>query len=97
MTPNEIETRARRMLNAVGSNFWSSAEIIEDYLYAAASEMALETRCIENRYTTTSVASQQEYDRPTRMISIKRVEYAGNKLKPITFQKKNSLFYSVIH
>lgn len=84
MTPSEIETAARRLLNAVGSTFWSSAEIIGDHLYMAALEMATETHCIENRYTTTSVASQQEYATPSRMVSVKRVTYGGQKLKPIT-------------
>jgi len=91
MTPIQIETIARRMLNAEGSNFWSQAEIIEDYLYMAALEMAQETMCIENRYTTTSVASQQEYATPSRMLAIKRVEYDGQKLMPIDFQKLDSI------
>lgn len=84
MTPSEVETAARRLLNAVGSQFWSSEEIIGDYLYMSALEMATETHCIENRYTTTSVASQQEYAVPSRMIAVKRVTWDGNKLKPIT-------------
>tara|TARA_R110000751_G_scaffold23464_1_gene64911 strand:- start:565 stop:1227 length:663 start_codon:yes stop_codon:yes gene_type:complete len=91
MTPTEIETRARRMLNVVGSKFWSSEEIINDYLYAAATEMALETLCIENRYTTTSVADQQEYAAPTRMLSIKRITYDGQKLKPMDFQRIDAI------
>jgi len=91
MTPAQIETIARRMLNAEGSNFWSQQEIIEDYLYMAALEMAQESMCIENRYTTTSVASQQEYATPSRMIAIKRVEYDGQKLMPIDFQKLDSI------
>jgi hypothetical protein len=91
MTPSEIETAARRMLNAAGSSFWSSDEIIGDYLYMAALEMASETFCIENRYTTTSVASQQEYATPTRALAIKRVEYDGEKLKPISFQQLDSI------
>jgi len=91
MTPAQIETIARRMLNAEGSNFWSQAEIIEDYLYMSALEMAQETFCIENRYTTVSVASQQEYATPSRMLAIKRVEYAGQKLMPIDFQKLDSI------
>ncbi len=91
MTPIKIETIARRMLNATGSNFWSQTEIIEDYLYMAALEMAQETFCIENRYSTTSVADQQEYATPSRMIGVKRVEYAGAKLKPIDFQRLDSI------
>lgn len=91
MTPSEIETAARRMLNAHGSSFWSSDEIIGNYLYMAAMELAGETFCIENRYTTTSVASQQEYAIPTRALAVKRVEYDGQKLRPISFQQLDSI------
>lgn len=91
MTPSEIETAARRMLNASGSNFWSSDEIIGDYLYMAALEMANETFCIENRYTTTSVADQQEYAVPSRMLAVKRVEFDSEKLRPISFQELDSI------
>ena len=58
MTPLEIEEYARHRLNADSSSFWSSAEIIENYLYNCASELAVETLCLENRYTTDSVADQ---------------------------------------
>lgn len=94
MTPSEIETAARRMLNAVGSSFWSSDEIIQNYLYMAALELAGETFCIENRYTTTTVADQQEYAYPGRLLAIKRLNYTGSssgKLKPISFQKLDSI------
>jgi hypothetical protein len=91
MTPSEIETAARRMLNAAGSSFWSSDEIIGDYLYMAAMEMASETFCIENRYSTTSVSSQEEYAKPTRSLAIKRVTYDGEKLKPISAQQRDSI------
>ena len=84
MTPTEIETAARRMLNAVGSKFWSSEEIIQNYLYMAALEMAQETFCIQNRYTQTTVASQTEYAVPARMLAIKRVTYDAQKLRPIS-------------
>jgi len=90
MTPIQVETVARRMLNAESSNFWSQAEIM-DYIYMSALEMAQETFCIENRYTTTSVADQQEYATPSRMLGVKRVEYAGAKLKPIDFQRLDSI------
>jgi hypothetical protein len=91
MTPSEIETAARRMLNAAGDKLWSSAEIIENYLYFAAMEMASETFCIQNRYSTTTVADQQEYAVPTRMLAIKRLTYDSQKLKPISLQKLDSI------
>jgi hypothetical protein len=91
MTPAQIETAARRMMNAEGSQFWSSAEIIGDHLYMAALELATETHCIENRYTTTSVASQTEYALASRAISVKRVEYDSVKLRPISFLQLDSI------
>lgn len=91
MTPTEIEEAARRMLNAVGSSFWSQAEIIQNYLYFSALELAQETFCIQNRYQTPTVANQQEYAVPNKMLAVKRVTYDGEKLKPISFQQLDSI------
>ena len=49
------------------------------------------SKCIENRYTTTSTASTTEYAIPTRAISIKRVEYDSRKLDPIDFRMLDSI------
>ena len=78
-------------MNAEGEDFWSSAEIIENYLYFAITELCNEVKCIQNRYTTTSVASQKEYAVPSRMIAIHRVEYDSQKLQPIDFQRLDSI------
>lgn len=95
MTPTEIETSARRRMNAVGSKFWSSEEIIENYLYEAALEMAQETFCIENRYTQTTVADQQEYAVPSLMLAVKRVTYDGRKkLRPISRLQLDSIDFN---
>ena len=83
MTPTQIETAARRKLNAVGSSFWSSDEIIQDYLYSVLLELAMETECIETIYETSSVASQAEYTKATRSIKIKRITYDGDKLMKV--------------
>lgn len=91
MTPSNIELYARHRLNAVGSKFWTSAEIIEDYLYDACLEIAMKTFCIQNRYTASSVASQQEYTKPTYAMAILRVDYNGSKLKPISFRELDSI------
>jgi hypothetical protein len=97
MSPGEIETAARRLLNAVGATFWSSDEVIGDYLYMAAQEMAAETFCIENRYTTTTVADQQEYATPSRMLAIARITFDGVKLKPISFLQLDSIDLNTSH
>ena len=86
MTPAEIELAARQKYNAVNDTFWSSSEIM-GYIYDACLEMATETHCIENTFTTSTVADQQEYEWPANAISIKRIEVDGLKLVPITFRE----------
>jgi len=54
-------------------------------------EMATETFCIDNRYTTPSVASQAEYSKPSRAFMTKRVEYNGQKLKPIDLRRMDAV------
>jgi hypothetical protein len=90
MNSGEIELAARRMLNAVGSTFWSEAEVF-NYTYMAAMELATNTYCIEKRINTTIVANQQEYDLVDKALAIKRVEYDSQKLMPIDFQKLDSI------
>ena len=91
MTPSEIEEASRRMLNAVGSSFWYSSEILSNYLYMSALEMAEETFCIQNRYSTPSIANQQEYEVPNKMLAVKRITYDSEKLKPISLQQLDSI------
>lgn len=90
MTPSEINTAARQRYNAVGDTFWPDAEIY-DLIYHACLELATEALLIERVFTTSTVASQQEYDFPTNAISIKRITYNGKKLVPITFREDDVL------
>ena len=90
MTPLEIITAARQFHNAVGDDFWSDAELY-NHLYFCSQRLARECLVIENRYTTTSVASQQEYSKPTRSLQIKRVEYDSRKLMPVDFREIDSV------
>lgn len=84
MTPSEIETNARRRLNAVDDSFWSSEEIIEDYIYACELELARRALCVQKTDTSlVSVADQEDYTIPSGVLRIKRVTYDGEKLKPI--------------
>lgn len=91
MTPSQIETAARRRLNAVSDTFWSSDEVIENYLYHACLEMARETRVIESSTTTSAVASQQAYAYPTGVAEIKRITHDGKPLALIDMQKADML------
>jgi hypothetical protein len=91
MTPQEIETASRRIMNAVGSSFWSQEEIIENYLYFTILDVVNAGYHIENRYTQTTVVDQDEYTKPSRAIAIKRVVYDGRKLKPIGKRQQDSM------
>lgn len=90
MTPSQIVTLARQRYNAVDDDFWSDAELY-GILYQGCCEMAAEGLVIEQTYTTTSVASQQEYAYPTYAINIKRITYDGRKLMPMTFREDDVL------
>jgi hypothetical protein len=91
MTPTEIETAARQIMNANDSAFWSQTEIIESYLYMVILDLVNGGYHIENRYTQTTVASQEEYTKPSRAIAIKRVVYDGRKIKPIDMRQLESM------
>lgn len=90
MTPTEIETWARQRYNAIGDTFWSQAEIL-NYMTGACMRAARRCGLIERTYTSTTVASQQEYDFPTNTIAIKRVTWNGIKLKPITMREDDAV------
>jgi hypothetical protein len=90
MTPLEVNTAARQRYNAVGDDFWSDAEIY-NLIYQASLELATEGLLIERTFTTSSVASQHEYDWPTNAIAIKRITYDGRKLVPFTFREDDIL------
>jgi hypothetical protein len=90
MTPTELETFIRQRYNAVGDNFFSQAEIF-NYLWAGQMELAQETFCIKNTYTTTSVNGQRAYDYPSTALSIGRVEYDGQRVYPNDFVDDDGL------
>lgn len=90
MTPTDLETFTRQRYNAVGDNFFSQAEIF-NYFWAGQMELAQETFCIKNTYTTTSVASQRAYDFPSTALSIGRVEYDGQRVYPNDFVDDDGL------
>ena len=90
MTSAQIEAAARNKYNSTGDTFYSSAEIV-DYIYQAQLELAQVCPIIEATYSTTSVASQQEYAYPTNTSVIKRIEFDGRKLSPITMRDDDSI------
>lgn len=84
MTPSQIESAARRRLNASSSTFWSSTEIIEDCLYFALLDLIQRAKCYETTATTTSVIGQSEYTFPTDAIEIKQITYDNQKLEAMS-------------
>jgi len=91
MTPTQIINAARNKYNAIGDSFYSDQELL-DLLYEGCLDLTKKVPdIIEAIYSTTSVASQQEYDFPTNTIKIKRITYAGRKLKPITMREDDSI------
>src|SRR3990167_4552067 len=90
MTPQEVNTAARRRYNAVNDDFWSDAEIY-DIIYQGSTELATEGLLIESTFTNSTVANQQEYAWPTNAIAIKRATYDGKKIVPIDFRDDDVL------
>lgn len=84
MTPTDLESYTRQRYNAVGDTFFPQAEIF-NFFYAAQMELAMETKCIKNVYTTTTVASQRAYDFPSLTIAISRLEVNGQRVYPNDF------------
>lgn len=85
MTPSEIEEAARQNYNAVGDTHFNTDEFMM-WIYRACMILANETFCIENTFQTTSVSGTREYSYPTNAMSIRRVEYDGVKLEPVTLE-----------
>lgn len=85
MTPAELELAARNRYNAVNDSFFSSAMVL-DLIYQAEMEMANECFVIEDTFQATSTAGTREYSYPTNAIAIRRVEYNGKKLEPVSLE-----------
>lgn len=79
----------RQRYNAVGDRFFSDPEII-DLIYEAEMEIAEETEGLEKIYTTSTVASQREYDFPTNCLKIYRLTYNGERLQKIDFTEDDA-------
>lgn len=85
MTPAELELAARQNYNAVGDTHFTTAEFLV-WIYRACMILSNETFCIEDTFTTASVSGTREYSYPTNAMSIRRVEYDGQKLQPVSLE-----------
>lgn len=90
MTPGEVLSYARQQYNASNDSFFSDEELYR-HVWFAQSILAKEANAIENTYTTTTVADQQEYEFPTNAIAIKRITWNGKALERITFREDDIL------
>ena len=90
MTLTEIEEAARAQYNGDGDTFFNSVDFYRS-IYQASQILAREALCIEAAYTTTTVASTQEYAFPSNTISIKRVTYDGRKVECINMRQDDML------
>lgn len=90
MTPSDLMTYTRQRYNSVGDTLFPD-ELLLNLIYAASMDLAKKAYVIEQTYTTTTVASTQEYAFPTNAFAIKRVEYDGKKLTPITMREYDAL------
>ncbi len=90
MTPTELVTFALQRWNEPSGGLFSDSELYT-VIWSAQLELAQESLCIRRVYTAPTVASQQEYAKPTNAISIKRITYEGQKVFKITDREDDSL------
>jgi hypothetical protein len=91
MTPTQIETKARRLYNAVGDTNWSSTEIV-DIIHLGSLEITRDCDLvIEKKFSLTTTIAVGEYAFPTNATAIKRLTYNGKKLKEISMREDDSL------
>lgn len=90
MTPQEVMDIARSQYNATGDTFFVETEMLR-WITQGCQELAAKALTIRKIYTTTTVASTQEYALPSNIIAIKRMTYDGKKLDPYTFREDDSV------
>lgn len=84
MTPAEILGMARAQYNAVGDTFFGDTELY-NLIWRAEMDLGIQTKCLRDIQTTSTVVDQREYARPTNCISVKRIIWNGRKLEPSDF------------
>lgn len=89
-TLSQLINQCRQRYNAVGDKFFADSELY-NLIYEAEMELAQETEYIEEIYTTSTVASQREYDYPSRMLRPLRITYNGERLEPIDFLEDDAI------
>lgn len=90
MNATQLELYCRQRYNAISDTFFTQDELWRA-MEEAQMELATKAKVITDVYSTTSVASQREYDYPTRAISIARVEFDGLKLEQISWDEDDKI------
>jgi hypothetical protein len=93
MTPQQVESAARRRYNSEDSTFWSQDEVFK-VIYEGELILAREALVIEASTTSTSTDGTRAYSFPSGFIAVKRIEYNGSKLRPIDFREDDLLTLS---
>lgn len=74
----------------MGDTFWADSELIS-LIWLACMELAMEGDLIQETYSSTTVASTQEYAIPTNAYAVKRVTCDGRKLEEISFDTDDEM------
>ncbi len=90
MTPLEIIETCRNSYNALNDNFYSESELLRQ-IELAQQELVHEGLIYEGSFEGSTIIGTQDYDYPTSLIAIKRVEYDGKKLQHISFRQDDQV------
>jgi len=85
MTPSELDTAARNRYNAVSDPHFTTQEMY-DAMYTAEGDMSNEALSVVETIDTsvTSLLNTRSYSLPTDLISVRRMEYDGRKIKAVS-------------
>lgn len=90
MTPTELADAARRAYNASNNDPFFSNQQMFEWIYDAEMQLCKQAWVAERVFTATTVAGTQEYQMPTNMFAMKRVQYDGQNLERVTFREDDS-------
>lgn len=90
MTNSQILTAARNNLNAVSDTLWSDTELLLT-LWRVGMELARDTRCMEQSFTTVTVTGTSLYTAPPNATEVWRVTYNGAKLYEMDYREFDSI------
>jgi hypothetical protein len=90
MTNAQIIAAARNNLNATADTLWSDSELLL-VLWRVGMDLARETNCMSQSFTTATVTGTSLYTAPPNAIEIVRVTYNGSKLSPLDYREYDSI------